>query len=50
MYIHTVYMYMYVSRLAEIDLGNERAAKYYLGLYRRMEKYGRDTYVLALAT
>lgn len=29
--------------VSEFDLGNERAAKYYLGLYRRMEKYGRDT-------
>ena len=29
--------------VAEFDLGNERAAKYYLGLYRRMEKYGRET-------
>ena len=29
--------------VAEFELGNERAAKYYLGLYRRMEKYGRDT-------
>ena len=29
--------------VAEFELGNERAAKYYLGLYRRMEKYGRET-------
>jgi hypothetical protein len=29
--------------VAEFELGNERAAKYFLGLYRRMEKYGRDT-------
>ena len=29
--------------VSEFELGNERAAKYYLGLYRRMEKYGRDT-------
>ena len=31
--------------VAEFELGNERAAKYYLGLYRRMEKYGRETSV-----
>lgn len=29
--------------VAEFDLGNDRVAKYYLGLYRRLEKYGRDT-------
>lgn len=31
------------KNVAEFELGNERAAKYYLGLYRRMERYGRDT-------
>ena len=31
--------------VAEFDLGNEKAAKYYLGLYRRIEKYGRETSV-----
>ena len=29
--------------VAEFELGNDKAAKYFLGLYRRMERYGRDT-------
>ena len=29
----------------EFNLGNEKAARYYLGLYRRIERYGRDASV-----
>ena len=31
--------------IEEFNLGNEKAAKYYLGLYRRIERYGRDASV-----